>query len=123
VPSATVRAAVLVAVEGLALLVLAAAYAVGGLAGDPQSRAGAELGALFIALAGAALLAVARGLARRQGWSRSPAVVAQLLALPVGVTLAQVGAWRSAVPILVLAGAVLAHLALPQARAEFRTRA
>ena len=113
------RAALLVAVEGAGLAALGVLYAVRGLVGQPESVLGTELGAAITVLTGAGLLAVARGLAGVRPWSRSPAVVVQLLALPVGYTLARVGAWAAAVPVLLLAGAVLWQLATPAARAAF----
>ncbi len=118
--SPVARAAVLVAVEGVALVLLGAAYGVAGLVGDPFDRTATLLEAAFAVGAGGLVLLVARGLARVQGWSRSPAVVLQLLALPVGVGLVQGRVWLAAVPVLLLAGAVLYCLATPEARLAFR---
>ena len=92
------RAALLVAVEGVALVVLGVGYGV----------------------AGVLVVLVARGLSRVQGWARAPAVVVQLLALPVGVGLVQGRVWYAAVPVLALAGSVLYCLATPEARLAFR---
>ena len=48
----------------------------------------------MLALAAAAGLGlVARGLLRRRGWARSPALVTNLLVLPVAVGLLQGGRW------------------------------
>ncbi len=118
--SAVTRAGLLVAVEGAALTVLGAGYAVAGVVGDPFDRAATLLEGGFAALAGVLGLLVARGLLRRDGWSRSPAVVLQLLALPVGAGLAQGGVLLAAVPVLGLAAAVLYQLATPEARLVFR---
>jgi uncharacterized membrane protein (DUF2068 family) len=109
---------VLVACEGAALLLVGLAYGVAGLAGDPLDRTATELLAAMALGVGVLLLLVARGLSRTAGWARSPAVVAQLFALPVGVGLAQGSAWWTAVPVLGLAAAVLVALATPAARAE-----
>ena len=118
--SALTRAALCVAVEGAALVVLGAGYAVAGVAGDPFDRAATLLEAGLAVLAGVVLLLVARGLQGVRGWSRSPAVVLQLLALPVGAGLVQGGVYYAAVPVLGLAGAVLYQLATPEARLAFR---
>jgi len=115
--SALTRAALLVGLEGSLLLLLGSGYAVAGLVGDPFDRAATLLEAGFAVLAGVLVLLVARGLGRRRGWSRAPAVVLQLLALPVGVGLVQGRVWYAAVPVLALAVLVLYQLATPEARA------
>ncbi|MCW2616767.1 MAG: rane protein [Frankiales bacterium] len=118
--SAVTRAALLVAVEGAALSVLGVGYGVAGLLGDPFDRAATLLEAGFAVIAGVLVLLVARGLQLVKGWSRSPAVVLQLLALPVGLGLVQGRVWYAAVPVLGLAGSVLYQLATPEARLAFR---
>ncbi len=110
----------LVAVEGAALTVLGGAYGVAGVLGEPFDRTATLLEAGFAVLLGVLVLLVARGLLQVRGWSRSPAVVLQLLALPVGVGLVQGEVWVAAVPVLLLAGSVLYLLATPQARLAFR---
>ena len=114
------RAAVLVAVEGVALTLLGLGYGAAGVLGDPFDRAATLLEAAFAVLVGVLVVLVARGLARTAGWARSPAVVLQLLALPVGVGLVQGQVWYAAVPVLLLAGSVLYLLATPEARLAFR---
>lgn len=121
--SSVTRAALVVGVEGAALLVLGAGYTLAGAVGRPYDRTATVLQGVLAALAGALVLLVARALLRRAGWSRSPAVVLQLLALPVGYGLAQGGVWFAAVPVLVLAAVVLYLLATPEARLVFRTTA
>ncbi|MCW2776805.1 MAG: hypothetical protein JWN17_530 [Frankiales bacterium] len=113
------RAAVLVAVEGAALAVLGVVYAVAGLLGRPEDRAGALLGGLIAVAVGLVLLPVARALDRRRQWARSPVVVVQLFGLPVGYGLAQGKVWVAAVVVLGLAVAVLLQLAAPEARLAF----
>ena len=90
-----------------------------GLVGDPFDRTATLLEAAMALAVGLLLLLVARALAGTAGWARSPAVVAQLLMLPVGVGLAQGRVWWAAVPVLVLAVAVLVALFTPQARAAY----
>jgi hypothetical protein len=114
------QAALLVAVEGAALAVLGLGYGIAGVVGEPFDRTATLLQAGFVVLVGGLVLLVARGLARVAGWSRSPAVVLQLLALPVGVGLVQGEVWYAAVPVLLLAGGVLYLLATPRARLAFR---
>ena len=118
--SPVTRAALLVGLEGAALTVLGAGYGVAGAVGDPFDRTATLLEAAFAVVAGVLVLLVARGLHRVRGWSRSPAVVLQLLALPGGVGRVQGRVWYAAVPVLGLAAAVLYQLATPEARLAFR---
>jgi uncharacterized membrane protein (DUF2068 family) len=112
-------AAALVGLEGAALVVIALVYGGAGLVGAPFDRTATLLEAVMALVVGLLLLLVARGLSRTAGWARSPAVVAQLLMLPVGVGLVQGRVWWAAVPVLVLAVAVLVALFTPQARAAY----
>ena len=114
------RAALLVGVEGTALVVLGGTYAAAGVVGQPFDRTATLLEGGFALLAGVLVVVVARGLAAVRGWARSPAVVVQLLALPVGVGLVQGRVWVAAVPVLLLATTVLYLLATPEARLAFR---
>jgi hypothetical protein len=118
--SPVARAALLVAVEGLALVVLGVAYGTAGLLGDPFDRTATLLQAGIAVVGGGLVLLVARGLAEVRGWARSPAVVVQLLALPVGYGLVQGRVWVAAVPVLLLAALVLYHLLTAEARLAFR---
>jgi hypothetical protein len=120
-PPATVRLAALVAaVEGAALLGLGLFY-LGKTAVDrPDSYGRALFGALFAVAGGALLLLLARGLRRLRGWARSPVIVLQILACPVGYSLAfQAGLPGYGGPILLLAAAELYLLFTPEARAAF----
>lgn len=119
--SPVTRAARLVAVEGAALLLLGSGYAVAGAVGTPYDRSATVLEGLFAVLAGMLLLLLARGLSLQAGWSRTPAVVLQLLALPVGYGLGQGGVWYAAAPVLLLAVAVLYLLATTEARTTFQS--
>jgi hypothetical protein len=117
----TVRLAALVAaVEGAALSGVGAFYAVKTLLDRPDSYARAGLGALMALAGGALLLLLARALLRIRGWARSPVVVLQILALPVGWSLGvQAGLIGYGGPILLLAVAELVLLFTPEARAAF----
>jgi hypothetical protein len=118
-PPATVRlAAVLVGLEALGLLIVAVVLA--GLAVVHSSnRLWAALAIVGFALLGALVLAgCARGLLGLRPSARSPVVLIQLLALPVGYSLGlQAGRPVAGVPILLLAVAVLVALFTPTGRA------
>lgn len=105
-PRRLTYAAALAALEGIALVVGGVWLLVLGVAGEPDDRQQAvTLAVTFIALALLPLLA-ARGLLLRRGWSRGPAVITQIMALPVAYSLLQ--ADSAAIP----AGIALAVVAL-----------
>ncbi|OIJ98284.1 hypothetical protein [Streptomyces monashensis] len=86
-PSRLTYAAVLAALEGLALVAGGLWMVVLGISGDASDRQqGISLGITLLVLALLPLLA-ARGLLLRRGWSRGPAVITQLMALPVAYSL------------------------------------
>jgi hypothetical protein len=116
--SPVTRAALLVALEGTVLVALGVAYAVAGLRADVESRSGAELGALLIAGSGVLLLLVARGLQRRRGWARSPAVAVQLLTVLTGLSLVPTGVAPAAFAAMAVGGTVVYLLFTGPARAE-----
>lgn len=77
-----------------------------GLLGRPDSPEQAEMGGLTLIVLGLIPLFAARGLLLRRSWSRGPALITQLMALPVAWTLLRShGA-------LIPAGIVLAAVAL-----------
>lgn len=108
----------LLLLQGLGLVVAAGVLLEKTVLGTPDSYAAALLGAA-LALGGAALLvAAARGILRGSSAARSPAIVVELLALPVGYSLAfQAGLVGYGGPILVSAVGVLYLLFTPAARA------
>lgn len=86
-PGRLTAAAACAGLEALALVTGGGYMLVMGLLGRPDSPQQAEMGGLtLIALAVIPLLA-ARGLLLRRGWSRGPALVTQIMALPVAWTL------------------------------------
>lgn len=88
-PRRLTYAAVLTALEGLALAVGGVWVLVLGLAGEPDDRQQAvTLGVTLIALALLPLLA-ARGLFAQRSWSRGPSIITQIMALPVAYSLLQ----------------------------------
>ncbi|WP_420719329.1 hypothetical protein [Streptomyces sp. RTd22] len=99
-------AAALAAVEGLVLVGFGVYVLIMGLAGDPESPQQAEtLGVTVLALALLPLLA-ARGLWLRRRWSRGPAMITQLMALPVAWTLVQNGGGLIIIGLLTAIAAV-----------------
>lgn len=80
-----VALAALVALQGMALLVIAVFY-VAELARDQAAEPrGALFAALVAVIVGLGLLACARGLIRGRRWARSPVLVVQLLLALVAV--------------------------------------
>lgn len=112
---------VLLAAEGVGVLVGGLYVAIAPLWRHVDtSLALTEVEAALIAATGAGLLWVARGLAGLRRWARSPAVLTQLLAVPVGVSLLQVGLTAyGAVVVAVPAIVLLLLLGSPQARAPW----
>ena len=112
---------VLLAAEGVGVLVGGFYVAIAPLWRHVDtSLALTEVEAALTAATGAGLLWVARGLAGLRRWARSPAVLTQLLAVPVGVSLLQVGLTAyGAVVVAVPANVLLLLLGSPQARAPW----
>jgi hypothetical protein len=117
-PPAGVRAAAAIvlleaatlALTALVLLVLAFVHT--------TTRLWAAVAIVGFALFGAAVLALcARGLLRLRPSARSPVILVQLLAVPVGYSLGiQAGRLLIGIPILMVAIAVLVLLLLPSSR-------
>jgi O-antigen/teichoic acid export membrane protein len=113
-PGSTLRlCAALVGLQALGLAGIAVFYLVelAVATSDDRVRALVTAGLALAAAAGLAL--VARGLLRRRRWARSPALVTNLLVLPVAVGLLQGGRWYAGAPLLVWALAVLGLLFAP----------
>ncbi|MER6330091.1 hypothetical protein ABT298_12355 [Streptomyces sp. NPDC001034] len=110
-PRRLTYAAVLAGLEGVVLLVGGLWVLVLGITGAPDDRQQAvTLGITLAVLALLPLLAT-RGLLLRRGWSRGPAVITQLMALPVAYNLLKSGG--VAVPVgIVLAVVAVAALVL-----------
>jgi hypothetical protein len=117
-PAPIRAAALLIALEVLALLAAAGVLVFKTATGHPEDAGGALIGALM-AVAGALVLAMsARGLIHLHAAARAPVIVLQLLALPVAYSLAfQAGRVVYGGPILLVALAVLYLLFTPPARA------
>jgi hypothetical protein len=117
-PAQVRAAATVIWLESLALVGAAGVLVTKTFDGHPDSIGRALLGAALALGAAAALVLGARGLIRLRPAARTPMVVLQLLALPVGYSLAfQAGRVGYGGPILVAALVVLYLLFTPPARA------
>lgn len=114
-PRRLTYAAALAALEGLALVVGGVWMLVEGLAGDPDDRQTAVTGGITLVVLALLPLLAARGLLARRGWSRGPAVITQILALPVSYNLLQADsvAIPAGIALAVVAVAALVLLVNP----------
>jgi phosphoglycerol transferase MdoB-like AlkP superfamily enzyme len=116
--SGSLRVAVwLLGVETLALTVLVGLLAYADLTAAAQSARGAVASTIFAAALTAALGALTVALYRRRRWARGPAIVLQLLLLPIGYTMVTGGAAWLGVPTLICGLASAASLLAPATRA------
>lgn len=117
VPPAIRTAALLVLAEAAALAVTAVVLLVLAFV-HTTTRLWAAVAIVGFALVGAAVLALCgRGLLQLRPSARSPVILVQLLAVPVGYSLGvQAGRALVGVPILIVAIAVLVLLLLPSSR-------
>src|SRR5438046_2916568 len=111
-------AAGLVVAQALALFAAAAVLVAKTLAGHPDSVGRALFAAAMALLGTLVLLACARGLLAGRPAARTPVVVLEVLALPVGYSLGvQAGLLGYGAPIMLSALAVLCLLFTPASRA------
>ncbi|MET8812196.1 hypothetical protein ABZW47_09355 [Streptomyces sp. NPDC004549] len=104
-------AAALAAVEGAGLVIAAGWILVLGLTGAPDDRQQAVTGGVTLAVLALLPLLAARGLFLMRRWSRGPAVITQILALPVAYNLLK--ADSVAIPVgIALAAVAVASLVL-----------
>lgn len=116
-------AAWIIAAQALALVVLALIVVIKTAAGSPDSVGRALLGAGMAVLGGAVLALGARGVYHHRPAARTPVVVIELLALPVGYSLGfQAGLIGYGGPIVASALAVLYLVFTPPARAALDHR-
>jgi hypothetical protein len=99
-----------VGLQGLGLVGIGVFLVVETVVASPSDVVAALVSALLALLAGAGLLLVARGLLRRGRWARSPALVLNLIGVPVAVGLLQGGRWYLGLPLLLWSVAVLVLL-------------
>ncbi|MDI1453553.1 hypothetical protein NHG22_06950 [Streptomyces sp. ATE26] len=86
-PRRLTYAAALTALEGAALVIGGVWILVLGLTGAPDDRRQAVTGGITLLVLALLPSLAARGLLLRRGWSRGPAVITQLMALPVAYNL------------------------------------
>ena len=107
----TVRAVVaLVALQALTLVGIAIFYVVELAVASPDSVVTAAASALLVLVAGLGMALVTWGLARGRRWSRAPALVAELLLLPVGYEMSQGQRWWLGLLLLVWCGGIVVLL-------------
>jgi len=114
-PRRLTYAAALAGLEGLALVVGGVWMLVEGLAGDPDDRQSAVTGGITLIVLALLPLLAARGLLGRRSWSRGPAVITQIMALPVAYNLLQADsvAIPAGIALAVVAAAALVLLINP----------
>lgn len=105
-PGRLTAAAGLCGLEALALFAGGLYMLVSGLTGAPESTSQAETGGVTLIALGVIPLLAARGLLLRRSWSRGPALITQIMALPVAWTLLRSSG------ALIPAGIVLAVVAV-----------
>jgi hypothetical protein len=115
-PRRLTYAALLAALEGLALVVGGVWILVLGLTGHPDDRQQAVTGGITLAVLALLPLLAARGLLGRRSWSRGPAVITQLMALPVAYNLLQADSMAipAGIALAVVAVASLVLLVNPE---------
>ncbi|MEU5365948.1 hypothetical protein ABZ354_21165 [Streptomyces sp. NPDC005925] len=115
-PPRLTYAAALVGLEGLALLVGGVWMVVLGATGHPSDRQQAVTGGVTVLLISLLPLLASRGLMNRRSWSRGPAVVTQLMALPVAYNLLRADsvAIPAGIALAVVAVAALVLLVNPE---------
>ncbi|SFD35288.1 hypothetical protein [Streptomyces aidingensis] len=115
-PAHTAAAAVLTGLEGLAAAGLGVLMLVLVVTGDPDGVAQAVTGAVTVLALAAIPLAAASGLWRLRRWARGPAVLVQILCLPIGFELLAQGGLLRAAGLALMAAAVTALVCLFSAR-------
>lgn len=102
-PLTVTAAAALEAAEGVTVLGFGAFVAWETVVGEPLDPVTAWAVTGMALLGGFCMLAVARGLLNAERWSRAPAVLTQLFALPVGWSLVQSDQRAYGIPLLAVA--------------------
>jgi hypothetical protein len=113
-PTTLTVAAVVLAAEGLLALILGVYAAVESLIGAATDLSSGLVVAGFGVLVGAGLLWVAWGVLQALRWSRGPAVVTQIFALPVAFGLIGSDQYGFGVPVVAAAVIVLVTILAPQ---------
>jgi uncharacterized membrane protein (DUF2068 family) len=110
----TLRACVgLLGAEAAGLAAAAVFFFVELAVADADDRVRAAVAGVLVLAAAVGLALVTRGLWQRRRWARAPALVSNLLVLPVAFDLVRGGRWYVGGPLLLVALAVLALLFAP----------
>ena len=118
-----VRALVgLLLLEAAALTLAGLGYAVVSLVGAPENRLAALLAAGFAVAVGGVLAVLGRAVSRGRAWARSPAVLINLLVIPVSIGLLQSGVWLVGTPLLLVAVGALALFTTAPVRSALSER-
>nr|WP_169806448.1 hypothetical protein [Herbidospora sakaeratensis] len=112
-PFTILVAAVVVAIEGLAAVAIGGWVAYETLLGGAGDVMSSLVLAAFALAVGAGLVWVAWGILQLMRWSRGPAVVTQIFAGLLAVTLIQAGQLAWGVPLIVAAVVILVTLLAP----------
>ena len=112
----------LLLLEAASLTLLGLGYAVVSLVGSPEDRLAALLAAGLAVAVGGALAVLARAVSRGRAWARSPAVLINLLVIPVSVGLLQAGVWPVGTPLLLVAVVALALFTTAPVRSALSER-
>ena len=111
-PRRLTYAAALAGLEGLALVVGGVWILVLGVTGAPDDRQQAVTGGITLIVLALLPLLAARGLLGMRSWSRGPAVITQIMALPVAYNLLQADSMAIPAGIALAAVAVAALVLL-----------
>ncbi|SNT62633.1 hypothetical protein SAMN05216276_109226 [Streptosporangium subroseum] len=106
-------AAAIMGLEGVTALLLGGYVGVETAIGKPADLISSIFVAGFGILVGAVLLRVAWGMIQVDRWTRSPGVLTQIFALPVGVTLIQSDQQAIGIPLIAVAVIGLVALLSP----------
>lgn len=115
-PRWLVAAAVVVGLEGLALLAYAAFLGIETVVATPEHRDVATGSATFLALIGLALCAVGWALWRRRGWAAGAGVTAQLISVAIAWYMLSAHFWLGGIPLAVGLVVALVGLFAPSTR-------
>lgn len=108
------------AIEAIALAVAAIGLTVYQASGHRPQSVADSWGVVAMAVVGAVLLGfVVRALVRRRRWARSPAVLTQLIGLPIGIGLSGDGGAAVGVPLTVCTAVALVGLLAPATSRAF----
>lgn len=102
-PVLLVVASVVVLLQGLVAVALGALVGIDALRGGADNLPAAEFMVVFGLVAGVCLILVGRGLLLRRRWGRAPALVTQIICVPVAVAVVQAGQYVVGVALGALA--------------------